>query len=56
MIFKKNIAYKTPLHIAFEKNEQDIIQLLLERNDIDKNAKDEISKYFLFYQILFYGI
>ena len=34
---------KTPLHLAVEKGNSEIIKLIMECNDIDVNAKDEIS-------------
>lgn len=38
------LSYKTPLHIAVNKKNIDIIKILLDHINIDINIKDNISK------------
>lgn len=38
--------YKTPLHIASEKNHLEIVQILLENKKIRVDVKDKISYHF----------
>lgn len=39
LVFSLNWTYYTPLHIAAQKGSFDIVEILLERDDIDINSK-----------------
>lgn len=46
IIFLILVFNKSPLHISVEKGNQEILQLLLQRPDIDVNAKSILINFF----------
>lgn len=49
--FQYYYDYKTPLHIAVQNEEVEIIQLLLKQKNIKPNSVDEIIINLVFYKI-----
>ena len=45
--------HKTPLLLAIEKGNKEIVEVLLQHRNIDVNAKIEIEKYLNLYGLLF---